>query len=82
MSDNGYDEFYDGLDVDYEPDDPTDDLVCSGCLKDFTCPETEIGFLVPRMSPDGVKKLGVRYYCKPVLQMQKRGVPMDGNLAL
>lgn len=54
---------YDGLDVEYEPDDPDDDPICSGCMKDFTDPENEIAYIVPRMSPDGVSRLGVRYYC-------------------
>lgn len=54
---------YDGLDVEDEPDVPDDDPICSGCMKDFTNPLNEIAYVVPRMSPDGVRRLGVRYYC-------------------
>ncbi|BFH18310.1 hypothetical protein J6TS7_32360 [Paenibacillus dendritiformis] len=55
---------YDGLDVEYELDAPDDQPICSGCTKEFTDPATEISYIVPRMSPDGVRRLGVRYYCK------------------
>lgn len=68
---------YDGLDVEYEPDDPDDDPICSGCLIEFSHPEDEIEYIVPRMSPDGVRQLGVRYYCKTCTPAARKRRP-DG----
>ncbi|OBZ15855.1 hypothetical protein A8L34_27805 [Bacillus sp. FJAT-27264] len=68
---------YDGLDINYEYDDPDDNPVCSGCTKDFIDPENEIFYIVPRLSPDGVVRLGVRYYCEKCTPAAKERRP-DG----
>ncbi|MGO4695566.1 hypothetical protein AB4Z50_14935 [Paenibacillus sp. 2TAB26] len=36
---------------------------CSGCMKSFGNPSEEIDFVADRLSPDGVNKTGVMYFC-------------------
>lgn len=48
-------------------------------MKEFIDPVNEIVYVVPRMSPDGGRQSGVRYYCNSCApDARKKDVLMDG----